>query len=77
MAIEAGNLCLQGMVLKPLNRVSRNNFIIQSSGSALVVYNSNKPNNPKFNIVAYFDSNYDITTWCFKLFFEFFHELVS
>jgi hypothetical protein len=26
MAIEAGNLCLQGMVLKPLNRVSRNNL---------------------------------------------------
>jgi hypothetical protein len=42
--------------------------------SILVVYN---PNKPKFNIVVYFDSNYDVTTLCFKLFFEFFHELVS
>jgi hypothetical protein len=28
----------------------------------LVVYNPNRLNNPKFNIVAIFDSNYDVTT---------------
>jgi hypothetical protein len=27
--------------------------------------------------VAYFDSNYDVRSLCFKLFFEFFHELVN
>jgi hypothetical protein len=41
-------------------RVSRfrfcpNKFIIRSTVSVLVVYNSNRSNNPKFNIVAYFD----------------------
>jgi hypothetical protein len=28
----------------------------------LVVYNPNRLNNPKFNIVAFFYSNYDVTT---------------
>jgi hypothetical protein len=65
-------------------RVSRfgfgtDRFIIRSSGlvSVLVVYNPNRLHNLKFNIVAYFDSNYDITTLLFKLLFEFFHKLVS
>jgi hypothetical protein len=53
-----------------------NKFIIRSSVSVLVVYNPNRPNNMKFNIVAYFDSNYDVTTLCFKLFFEFFINLL-
>jgi hypothetical protein len=54
-------------------------FIIRVSGSVsvLLIYNPNRSNNPKFNIVAYFDSNYDVTTLCFKLFLEFFHELVN
>jgi hypothetical protein len=34
---------------------SLDKFIIQSSVSVLVVYNLNRPNNPNFNIVAYFD----------------------
>jgi hypothetical protein len=52
------------------------NFMIQSLGSVsvLVVHDLNRPNNPKFNIISYFDSNYDVTT---LLFYEFFHELVS
>jgi hypothetical protein len=41
-------------------------FIILSSVLVLVVYNL------KFNIVVYFDSNYDVTTLCFKLLFKFF-----
>jgi hypothetical protein len=53
-----------------------NKFIIRSSVFVLVVYNPNRPNNLKFNIVAYFDSNYDATTLCFKLFFEFFTNLL-
>jgi hypothetical protein len=55
----------------------RINFIIRSSVSVLPLYNPNRLNNPKFNVVAYFDSNYDVTTLCFKLFFEFFYKLVS
>jgi hypothetical protein len=39
-----------------------------------MIYNPNRPNNPKFNIVAYFDSNYDVTPFCFKLFLEFFYD---
>jgi hypothetical protein len=50
--------------------------MIQSLGSVsvLLVHDLNRPNNPKFNIISYFDSNYDVTT---LLFYEFFHELVS
>jgi hypothetical protein len=41
-----------------------------------VIYNPNRPNNLKFNIVAYFVSNYDVTNLCFKLFFEFLTNLL-
>jgi hypothetical protein len=55
-----------------------NKFIIQITSSVLVlvIYDPNRPNNPKFNIVVYFDSNYDAITLCFKLFIENFHELL-
>jgi hypothetical protein len=55
-----------------------NKFIIRSLGSVsvLVFYNTNRPNNPKFNIVVYFDSNYDVTTLYFKLFLNFFMNLL-